>query len=109
MSKLQRYLFFKVAPFLPLLLGQAFSATLKTPHKINVFPLSRGNSFKSHLPHFLLLKNIKDLQTIRFAGPFFITDLLLSFYFGSSVTVSSLNPSHISAEIFHSLKSVTIL
>ena len=56
MSKLQRYLFFKVAPFLPLLLGQAFSATLKTPHKINVFPLSRGNSFKSHLPHFLLLK-----------------------------------------------------
>ena len=35
--------------------------------------------------------------------------VLLSFYFGSSVTVSSLNPSHISAEIFHSLKSVTIL
>lgn len=108
MSKLQRYLFFKVAPFLPLLLGQAFSATLKTPHKINVFPLSRGNSFKSHLPHFLLLKSIKDLQTIRFAG-LFITGVLLSFYFGSSVTVSSLNPSHISAEIFHSLKSVTIL
>lgn len=57
---------------------------------------------------FYCLRNIKDLQTIRFAG-LFITVVLLSFYFGSSVTVSSLNPSHISAEIFHSLKSVTIL
>ena len=58
MSKLQRYLFFKVAPFLPLLLGQAFSAISKKPHKINVFPLSRGNSFKSHLPHFLFYQEM---------------------------------------------------
>nr|DAY54932.1 MAG TPA: hypothetical protein [Caudoviricetes sp.] len=40
---MQKYLFFKVAPFLPLLLKQVFSATLKTPHKINIFPLSRWN------------------------------------------------------------------